>query len=239
MSYSHIFALDLYCLLDKKKALGKTAVALEQKKLAAHTENELGVQCFSKNQSREAIQHFTSAIELDSTNSFFYSNRSNSYQQIESWKCAIADARKVSITSLSHNLCLILCLFQLPFLLFGYSVSQSQSSILFIIPVSLCCFSLNVTIILSYFMLYYLFQYFNTSNASFFYTMFLFELCCSSLNVSICHSQTFCACLSHSVILSFYLFLTYSSLTVRVSHIRSLSSHPHIRKVTIFSLDLW
>ena len=34
MSYSHIFALDLYCILDKKKALGKTAVALEQKKLA-------------------------------------------------------------------------------------------------------------------------------------------------------------------------------------------------------------
>ena len=82
MSYSHIFALDLYCVLDKKKALGKTAVALEQKKLAAHTENELGVQCFSKSQSREAIQHFTSAIELDSTNSFFYSNRSNCYQQI-------------------------------------------------------------------------------------------------------------------------------------------------------------
>ena len=71
--------------------------------VAAITANDLGNECFSKSHFQEAIQHYWSAITLDGTNHIYYCNRSYAYQQIKSWTCAIADARKVSITSLQNE----------------------------------------------------------------------------------------------------------------------------------------
>ena len=83
-SFTDTSALNSCNILDKK---------------AANTENGIGIECYSKSQFQEAIQHFTLAIGSDGTKYMFYSNRSDSYQQIGSWTCAIADARKVSINS--------------------------------------------------------------------------------------------------------------------------------------------
>ena len=64
----------------------------------AVTAYNLGNECYSKSQFQESIQHYSSAIGLDRTNHMFYCNRSYAYQQIGSWTCAVADARKVGIT---------------------------------------------------------------------------------------------------------------------------------------------
>ena len=107
-----IFAMHLYYILDRRAgrapavALTATAptpttpvIAPTTASVAAATvANELGNECCSKSQFQEAIQHFSSAITLDGTKHMPYANRSYSYLQIKSWKCAIADARKVSIT---------------------------------------------------------------------------------------------------------------------------------------------
>ena len=107
-----IFAMHLYYILDRRAgrapavALTATAptpttpvIAPTTASVAAATvANELGNECCSKSQFQEAIQHFSSAITVDGTKHMPYANRSYAYQQIKSWKCAIADARKVSIT---------------------------------------------------------------------------------------------------------------------------------------------
>ena len=104
-------------MLDKKAALAPSTAATAVPKAepaatmvpttiptaataAALEANNLGFECYSKSEFHDAIQHFSSAIGLDGTNHTYYYNRSNCYQQIESWTCAIADARKVSIISM-------------------------------------------------------------------------------------------------------------------------------------------
>ena len=83
-SFTDTSALNSCNILDKK---------------AANTENGIGIECYRKSQFQEAIQHFTLAIGLDGTVYTYYYNRSDAYWQIESWECALADARKVSINS--------------------------------------------------------------------------------------------------------------------------------------------
>ena len=65
---------------------------------AALAANSLGFECYKNRKSYEAIEHFTTAIDLDGTQHTYYLNRSGAFQKIKSWTCAIADARKVGIT---------------------------------------------------------------------------------------------------------------------------------------------
>ena len=92
---ANIFVMYLSYVLDKNARLAATAVA----QAAALASNKLGVESYSKSRFQEAIQHFSSAIELDGTDHIFYYNRSYANQQIKSIACSIADARKVSINS--------------------------------------------------------------------------------------------------------------------------------------------
>ena len=94
-------------LLDKRAAVAPTAasaVAVATALPPAATEaavaaNNLGAHCCNKSEFYEAIQHFSSAIGLDCTNHIYYHNRGHAYREIKVWTCAIADARKVSMTS--------------------------------------------------------------------------------------------------------------------------------------------
>ena len=61
--------------------------------------NKLGNECYSKSEYHEAIQHYSSAIGLNGNDNMLYYNRSQAYEKINAWKCAIADVRKVSIAS--------------------------------------------------------------------------------------------------------------------------------------------
>jgi tetratricopeptide (TPR) repeat protein len=54
-----------------------------------------GNAAFSAKNFEEAIEHFTNAIELDSSNHVFYSNRSASYASLGRFNQALADANKV------------------------------------------------------------------------------------------------------------------------------------------------
>ena len=76
--------------------LDKRAAPTEAARAAALAANGLGAKC-SYDNTQEAIQHFSSAIQFDGTEHIYYANRSNRYQYLKSWTCAIADARKVSI----------------------------------------------------------------------------------------------------------------------------------------------
>ena len=67
---------------------------------AAVAAHKIGVECYKNDQIYAAIQHFTTAIGLDGTNHTYYSNRSYLYHEIKVWTSAIADARKVGITSM-------------------------------------------------------------------------------------------------------------------------------------------
>ncbi|TPX55954.1 hypothetical protein PhCBS80983_g04906 [Powellomyces hirtus] len=53
-----------------------------------------GNQAFSAGQFEEAIQHFSSAIELDPSNHVLYSNRSASYSSLKNYQQALLDANK-------------------------------------------------------------------------------------------------------------------------------------------------
>ena len=81
-----------YYILDKKAALAPKA--------GAAAANSLGFECYKNGKFDEAIEHFTTAIGLDGTQHTYYLNRSGAFQKIKSWTCAIADARKVGITSM-------------------------------------------------------------------------------------------------------------------------------------------
>ena len=89
----------LYFILDKKAALAPTTAAA----LAAAASNNLGAKWYSKGKFQDAVQHFSSAISLDGTKHIYYYNRGDAYQQNKSFASAIADARKVSITSLQNE----------------------------------------------------------------------------------------------------------------------------------------
>ena len=78
--------------------LDKRAAPTEAARAAALAANVLGAKC-SYDNTQEAIQHFSSAIQFDGTEHIYYANRSNRYQYLKSWKCAVVDARKVSISS--------------------------------------------------------------------------------------------------------------------------------------------
>lgn len=53
-----------------------------------------GNEYFSAKKFNEAIESFTSAIELDGSNHVLYSNRSASYASLQQWPQALADAQK-------------------------------------------------------------------------------------------------------------------------------------------------
>ena len=91
-SCSNIYAIYLYYILDRKAGQSTAAIA------GATVANNLGAECFSKSQFREAIEHFTSAVGLDGANHMFYANRCYSHQQIKAWTHAITDAKKVSVS---------------------------------------------------------------------------------------------------------------------------------------------
>jgi tetratricopeptide (TPR) repeat protein len=58
------------------------------------TSIRLGNAAFGAKEYRQAIQHYTDAIRLDSTNHVFYSNRSACYCGLQQWSKAAADAKE-------------------------------------------------------------------------------------------------------------------------------------------------
>lgn len=58
----------------------------------AEQAKKLGNDAFLAKNYKEAIEHYTKAIELDDSNAIFYSNRSACYASLKEWKKAYEDA---------------------------------------------------------------------------------------------------------------------------------------------------
>ena len=53
---------------------------------------EKGNQAFSAGRNKEAVEHYSSAIALDTTNHIFFSNRSAAYRKLQQYEKALEDA---------------------------------------------------------------------------------------------------------------------------------------------------
>jgi len=67
---------------------------MADKKKKALEEKEKGNQYFTKKDYKNAITHYSKAIELDPNEYTFYTNRAASYQSMENWQAALKDANK-------------------------------------------------------------------------------------------------------------------------------------------------
>ena len=61
---------------------------------SANDFKEKGNKALSSGNAKEAVEHYSSAIALDSKNHVFYSNRSAAYCKLEQYEKALEDANE-------------------------------------------------------------------------------------------------------------------------------------------------
>ena len=87
--------------------LQKRPELVEQKVIAANAAKDRGNGYLKEGAVDEAIESYSLAIQLDSSNHVFYSNRCAALQQKKMWALAVADAEQVSDRVYEGNFALI------------------------------------------------------------------------------------------------------------------------------------